>query len=189
MPSGGGVGAAPLRGPNLSGNSKPNETRSGLGTRLSAARSPSQHAAGSPGLSQRPRPLPAPRPHLHSTGRALALPFLPPFRKLGRPRSARVGGGALQPLLGTLEKPPLPGRLRRASCVPLVFFQKQKIFGPAGCGAGMLQSAAALFRRPRGRVCGGIFELRWGIQVSSCIVPGKSILPFEVRGKIGRAHV
>ena len=33
--------------------------------------------------------------------------------------------------------------------------------------------------------CSGIFELRRGIQVSSCVVPGKSILPFEVRGTAG----
>ena len=28
-------------------------------------------------------------------------------------------------------------------------------------------------------------EVRRGIQVSSCVVPGKSILPFEVRGRAG----
>ena len=33
--------------------------------------------------------------------------------------------------------------------------------------------------------CSGIFELRREIQVSSCVVPGKSILPFEVRGRAG----
>ena len=33
--------------------------------------------------------------------------------------------------------------------------------------------------------CGGIFELRRGTQASSCVVPGKSILPFEVRGTAG----
>ena len=33
--------------------------------------------------------------------------------------------------------------------------------------------------------CDGIVDLRRGIQVSSCVGPGKSILPFEVRGRAG----
>ena len=91
LPSGGGVGAAPLRGPNLSGNSEPNETRSGLrDPALSRALSfPARRWIL--GLSQRPRPLPAPRPHLHSTGRALALPFSVPLPQAGPP-PARPGG-------------------------------------------------------------------------------------------------
>ena len=33
--------------------------------------------------------------------------------------------------------------------------------------------------------CGGILELRRGIQDVSCVVPEKSNLPFEVRGRAG----
>ena len=33
--------------------------------------------------------------------------------------------------------------------------------------------------------CGGILELRRGIQAASCVGPGKSNLPFEVRRKAG----
>ena len=31
--------------------------------------------------------------------------------------------------------------------------------------------------------CGGILELQWGIQASSCVGPGKPNLPFELQGK------
>ena len=33
--------------------------------------------------------------------------------------------------------------------------------------------------------CGRILELRWGIQVSSCVGPGKSNLPFELQVRAG----
>ena len=33
--------------------------------------------------------------------------------------------------------------------------------------------------------CGGILEFRWGIQDASCVGPGKSNLPFDVRGRAG----
>ena len=39
--------------------------------------------------------------------------------------------------------------------------------------------------------CGRILELRWGIQVSSCVGPGKSNLPFELQVRAGdcsRSH-
>ena len=45
----------------------------------------------------------------------------------------------------------------------------------------------AMTGKPRGffSSCGGILELRWGIQASSSVGPGKSNLPFELRERAG----
>ena len=50
---------------------------------------------------------------------------------------------------------------------------------------GGLQSMGLQRQTRLGSSFGGILELRWGIQASSCVGPGRSNLPFGLRGKAG----
>src|SRR5574341_1240298 len=97
------------------------------------------------------------------------------------------GGGAGKPQCSSRGRPGFRGTLWVASRVPSALSTSNSQRG----------TSPEALSRERASSCddggatwffssyGGIFELRRGIQAASCVGPGKSNLPFELRRKAG----